>query len=69
MISNDFSEDFTGECEYEYEYDIGISLLTSIDLLKIYTGLKESHLEELPLRLITKDGALNGDRIVKALNR
>ncbi len=67
VVSNDFTEDFIGECEYEY--DIGISLLTSSDLLKTYEGLKESHLEELPVRLITKGGALNGDRIVKALNR
>jgi len=67
VVSNDFTEDFIGECEYEY--DIGISLLTSSDLLKIYEGLKESHLGELPVRLITKGGALNGDRIVKALNR
>ncbi|MCP3940881.1 MAG: hypothetical protein GY710_05290 [Desulfobacteraceae bacterium] len=67
IVSNDFTEDFIGECEYEY--DIGISLLTSSDLLKIYEGLKESHLGELPVRLITRGGALNGDRIVKALSR
>ncbi|MCK5162766.1 MAG: hypothetical protein KAQ72_03565 [Desulfobacula sp.] len=67
IVSNDFTEDFIGECEYEY--DISISLLTSNDLLKIYQGLKESHLEELPVRLITRGGALNGDRIVKALSR
>ncbi len=67
VVSNDFTEDFIGECEYEY--DIGISLLTSNDLLKIYEGLKESHLEELPVRLITRGGALNGDRIVQALSR
>lgn len=67
VVSNEFTEDFIGECEYEY--DIGISLLTSSDLLKIYEGLKESHLGELPVRLITKGGALNGDRIVKALSR
>lgn len=67
LVSNEFTEDFIGECEYEY--NIGISLLTSSDLLKIYEGLKESHLDELPVRLITKGGALNGDRIVKALNR
>jgi len=36
VVSNDFTEDFIGECEYEY--DIGISLLTSSDLLKIYGG-------------------------------
>ena len=67
VVSNEFTEDFISECEYEY--DIGISLLTSSDLLKIYEGLKESHMGELPVRLITKGGALNGDRIVKALNR
>jgi len=67
VVSNEFTEDFIGECEYEY--DIGISLLTSVDLLKIYEGLKESHLEEVPVRLIARGGALNGDRIVKALNR
>ena len=67
VVSNEFTEDFIGECEYEY--DIGISLLTSVDLLKIYEGLKESHLDEVPVRLITRGGALNGDRIVKALNR
>lgn len=67
VVSNEFTEDFIGECEYEY--DIGISLLTSSDLIKIYYGLKESHLDGLPVRLITKGGALNGDRIVKALNR
>ncbi len=67
IVSNDFTEDFIGECEYEY--DIGISLLTSNDLLKIYEGLKESHLDELPVRLITRGGALSGDRIVKALSR
>ena len=67
IISNDFSEDFISECEYEY--DLGISLITSSDLIQIYEGLKASHLDELPVRLITKGGVLNGDRIVKALNR
>lgn len=67
IVSNEFSEDFISECEYEY--DLGISLITSSDLVKIYEGLKDSPLDELPVRLITKDGALNGDRIVKALNR
>ena len=67
IISNDFSEDFISECEYEY--DLGISLINSSDLIQIYEGLKESRLDELPVRLITKGGALNGDRIVKALNR
>ncbi|MCP3871933.1 MAG: hypothetical protein GY699_02105 [Desulfobacteraceae bacterium] len=38
VVSNDFTEDFIGECEYEY--DIGISLLTSIDFLKFTKALK-----------------------------
>lgn len=67
LVSNDFSEDFISECEYDYDLDI--SLLSSQDLVNIHEGLKESPLEELPVRLITKGGALNGDRIVKALNR
>ena len=67
VVSNDFSEDFISECEYDYDLDI--SLLSSHDLLKIHDGLKDSNFDELPVRLITKGGALNGDRIVKALNR
>lgn len=67
IISNEFSEDFISECEYDY--DLSISLITSNDLIKINEGLKESPLDELPVRLLLKDGALSGDRIVKVLNR
>lgn len=67
LVSNDFSEDFISECEYDPDLDI--SLLTSADMIKIHEGLKESNMEVLPVRLITKGGALNGERIVKALNR
>ena len=67
LVSNEFSEDFISECEYDYELDI--SLLTSGDLLQIHEGFKESAMKEFPVRLITKGGALNGERIVKALNR
>ena len=67
LVSNDFSEDFISECEYDYELDI--SLLTSSDLSQILEGFKECTMKEFPVRLITKGGALNGERIVKALNR
>lgn len=67
LVSNDFSEDFISECEYDPDLDI--SLLTSADLIKIHEGFKESKMDALPVRLITKGGALNGERIVKALNR
>jgi len=67
IVSNDFSEDFISECEYDYE--LSISLITSSGLVKILNGLKESNLDSLPLRLLLKDGALNADRIVKVLNK
>jgi len=67
IVSNDFTEDFISECEYDL--DLSISLITSIDLIKIHEGLKESNYDELPVRLLLKDGVLRGDRIVKAFNR
>ena len=67
IVSNEFTEDFISECEYDYE--LSISLITSDGLVKIFEGLKESTLTELPVRLLLKDGILNADRIVKVLNR
>jgi hypothetical protein len=67
IVSNEFTEDFISECEYDYE--LSISLITSEGLVKILEGLKESTLTELPVRLLLKDGILNADRIVKVLNR
>jgi len=67
IVSNEFTEDFVSECEYDYE--LSISLISSAGLLKILEGLKESSLTELPVRLLLKDGMLNADRIVKVLNR
>jgi hypothetical protein len=65
IVSNDFSEDFISECEYDYELDI--SLIPSEGLVKILWGFKESHMKEFPVRLLMKDGLLNEDRIVKVL--
>ena len=67
IVSNEFTEDFVSECEYDYE--LNLSLISSSGLVKILEGLKASPLAELPVRLFLKDGALNADRIVKALNR
>ena len=67
IVSNEFTEDFVSECEYDYE--LSISLITSTGLVKILEGLKESPLTEFPVRLLLKDGVLNADRIVKGLNR
>ena len=67
IVSTEFTEDFISECEYDYE--LSISLITSAGLVKIFEGLKESTLTELPVRLLLKDGILNADRIVNVLNR
>ena len=56
---------FISECEYDYE--LGISLITSAGLVKILDGYKNSHMKEFPARLLMKDGLLNEDRIVKVL--
>lgn len=67
IVSNEFTDEFISECEYDYE--LSISLITSNGLVKILEGLKESTLAELPVRLLLKDGVLNADRIVNVLNR
>jgi hypothetical protein len=67
VISNYYSDDFVSESEYDYE--LGVSLLTSKGLVTILEGYKESSLKdkEFPIRLLMKDGLLNEDRIVKVL--
>jgi hypothetical protein len=67
IVANEFTEDFISEGEYDYE--LGISLITSSGLVTILEGLKESPFSELPHRLLLKDGVLNAQRIVKVLNR
>ncbi|MHA1657528.1 MAG: hypothetical protein ACTSUT_00175 [Promethearchaeota archaeon] len=65
LVANDFSDDFTSECEYDYE--LNLSLITSRGLAKILEGFKGSRLEEFPVKLLMRDGLLNEDRIVKVL--
>lgn len=67
LVANDYSEDFTSECEYDYE--LNLSLITSRGLVKILDGFKESRLLEFPTRLLLRDGLLNEERIVKVLNK
>jgi hypothetical protein len=67
VVSNDFSEEFISECEYDYE--LNLSLITSRGLVKILEGFKNSHLTEFPVKLLLKAGLLNGDRIVKVLRK
>lgn len=67
LISNDFSEDFISECEYDSM--VNMSLISSKDLIYILNGLNDSYHEVLPSKLLEKKGILSADRIVKALNR
>lgn len=65
IISNDFSDEFVNESEYDM--NLGVSLITSKGLLKILEGYKNSNLKEFPVRLLMKDGLLNEDRMVKVI--
>ncbi len=67
IVSNEFSEDFISECEYDYE--LNLSLLTSRGLVKVLEGYQHSNLKEFPVRLLLKGGLLNEDRIEKVLNK
>ena len=67
IVANDFSDDFIGACEYDYE--LNLSLLTSRGLMKILDGFKNSTIKEFPVRLLMRNGLLNEDRIVKVLTR
>ncbi len=67
ILANEFSEEFIGECEYDYE--LNLSLITSAGLKTILAGLKDSKHPELPVRLFLKGGLLEADRIVSVLNK
>lgn len=67
LVSNEFTQDFIADCEYDYELDL--SLITSTGLLKIMNGFKNSPIAEFPTKLLLKGGKLNEDRISQALYR
>jgi len=67
IVANEFSDDFIGACEYNYE--LNLSLLTSKGLMKILDGFKNSTIKEFPVRLLMRNGLLNEDRIIKVLIR
>jgi len=67
LISNDFSDDFIGECEYDYE--LNLSLITSFGLKTILDGFRECKMKTFPIKLFLKTGLLDANRIVKVLNK
>lgn len=67
IVSNDFSDDFISECEYDYE--LNLSLITSSGLLTILDGYKRSSRTIFPTKLFLKGGLLDANRIVKVINK
>lgn len=65
LIAPDFSDDFISDCEYDHR--INLSLITSAGLVEVLEGYQASKMTEFPVRLLTKDGLLNANRIVKVL--
>ena len=67
VISNSFSEDFVGDCEYDDE--LNLSLLTSRGIRRITEAYEESNRETFPIKVLFKAGLLNEDRIAKVLSK
>ena len=67
VISNSFSEDFVGDCEYDDE--LNLSLLTSRGIRRITEAYEESSREAFPIKVLFKAGLLNEDRIAKVLSK
>jgi Holliday junction resolvase-like predicted endonuclease len=67
VLSNSFSEDFVGDCEYDDE--LNLSLLTSRGIRRITEAFEESKRETFPIKVLQKAGLLNEERIAKVLNK
>ena len=67
LVSNDFSDDFISECEYDYE--LNLSLITSLELRTILDGYEKTSRTFFPTKLLLKGGLLDAERIVKVLNK
>jgi hypothetical protein len=65
VISNAFSQDFVGDCEYDDE--LSLSLLTSEGIRSIVSSYQLSSREAFPIKLLMKAGLLNEARIAKVL--
>ena len=67
LVAPDFSDDFIGETELEF--DINLSLITASSLVHILKGFKKANKhKQLPYKLLLKDVLIKEDRILKALS-
>ncbi len=66
LIAPDFSDDFIGDCEIDYE--LNMSLMRAESLLEISNAFKKSNkLNTFPPALFMKDVVIQEDRIIKSI--
>ena len=68
LIAPDFSDDFIHDTELEYE--LNLSLVRASSLIEILEGFKKSKKhKQFPYKLLMRDVLIQGDRIIKAINK
>ena len=68
LIAPDFSDDFIGECELEF--DLNLSLLKASSLIEIFEGFKKIKKHKIfPYKLLMRDILINEDRVLKAISK
>ena len=67
LVAPEFSDEFVNDCELECE--LNLSLITAQTLLDILEGFKKSKHKQLPYKLLLRDVLIQGDRIVRAVNK
>jgi len=65
IVASEFSDDFTNECELDF--DLNLSLITATTMLNILEAFKKSRHQAFPYKLLMKDVLINESRIIKAI--
>lgn len=66
LVAPEFSDDFVTDCEMDIE--MNLSLLNASTLMKIYNAFKDSKHKVFP-HVLFRDVVINGERIIKVLNK
>lgn len=68
LVAPDFSDDFIGDCELEF--DLNLSLMKASSLMEIYEGFKKAKKhKKFPYKLLLRDVLINEQRILKAISK
>jgi len=67
LVAPDYSDDFINDCDLEFE--INLSLITALSLVKILEGFRSSKHKQFPYQLLLKDVVIKEDRILKAISK